>query len=174
MCEKEAVSLQSGCIKTRYDLGKKENLSLRVLQWLARSNRKGNRAMQEMTFVRKDFYIDPPTRNASVEEWNTWIKADSRKASAAKAQFTKSLDFAEVPEEFQEGSVRKVNGRWQQVAAVGFSGDVEEGTCTVEPIVESVQEQQIILARMEKNRNVRGGSRAGKSARRRANKKKRK
>lgn len=129
----------------------------------------------DSTFVRKDFYIDPPAENADPKEWEEWLKKDQRKASAAKAAYTKSLEHSETPEEFQSSSMRKVGGVWKQSIAVGFSGDAEsENGCTVEPIVDSKQEQLAILARMEQNRNKRGGKKKGKSARRHKNRKRRK
>lgn len=128
----------------------------------------------DSTFVRQDFYIQPPEKDAPAKEWAEWMRKDSRKAAAHKAAYTRSLDHAETPEEFQSGSMRKVGGVWRQAVAIGFVGDVEEGTCTVEPIVESTQEQSAILARMEQSRNKRGGSKKGKSARRHKNRKRRK
>jgi hypothetical protein len=129
----------------------------------------------DSTFVRKDFYIEPPKEDASPKEWAEWLKKDNRKAAAHKAAHTRTLEHAEAPEGMQAVGMRKVGGVWRQAVAVGFSGDAEsENGCTVEPIVESTQEQAAILHRMEQNRNVRGGKREGKSARRHKNKKRRK
>jgi len=126
----------------------------------------------DSTFVRKDFYIQPPEKDATPEEWAKWLKKDNRKAAAHKAAHTRSLVHEEVPEEYQAGTTRKINGVWKQVPAVGFSGDGEENV-QVQPIVEDTQEQVAILKRMEQYRNIRGGTRKGKSARRHANKKRR-
>ena len=123
-------------------------------------------------FVRKDFYIDPPKETATPKEWFEWAKKDDRKARAAKAAHTRSLEHSEVPEEFQSGAMMKVGGVWRQSVAIGFSGDADsEGGCNVQPIVESDQEKIAILHRLEMNRNKRGGTKSGKSARRRANRK---
>lgn len=128
----------------------------------------------DSTFVRQDFYIDPPSADADPKEWAEWLKRDNRKAAAAKAAHTKSLEYADTPEEFQSGSMRKVGGVWRQSVAVGFNGSAEEGTCTVEPVMEATQEKATILSAMEENRNKRGGSKSGKSARRHKNRKRRK
>lgn len=130
--------------------------------------------MEDMGFIRQDFYIEPPKAGASTQEWNEWIKRDNRKAAAAKAQHTKSLDFHDRPEEFAESTTRKVNGRWVQTTAIGFVGDAEEGTCEAEAIVDAKQEHHLSLVRMEATRHTRGNKSKGKSARRRKNKKRRK
>lgn len=129
--------------------------------------------MEDQGFVRQDFYIQPPQKNASAKEWEAWIKADNRKAAVAKAQYTKSLDHHEMPEEFAASTIRKVNGVWQQSTAIGFTGDAEEGTCQVEAMVEADQPRTFILADMERERNYRGKKSPSKSKRRRRNKKRR-
>lgn len=128
----------------------------------------------ETTFVRKDFYIQPPAKDAPPEEWAEWLKKDTRKAAAHKAAYTKSLEHADIPEEFQASTMRKVGGVWRQSTAIGFVGDVEDDTCSAEPMVEAGQDRKVILSDMETTRNKRGGTRKGKSARRHKNKKRRK
>jgi len=131
--------------------------------------------MMDSTFIRKDFYIQPPDKDASPEEWAKWLKKDNRKAAAHKAAHTRTLEHADLPEAIQSVGMRKIGGVWRQAVAVGFSGDAEsENGCTVEPIVESTQEQAAIVKRMEEHRNKRGGTRTGKSSRRHKNKKRRK
>lgn len=127
--------------------------------------------MQDTTFVRKAFYVEPP-RNASVEEWQEWLKKDTRKATAAKAKHSRLANKSalesgqvELPE---TSSTMKINGVYRQVTPIGFMGSAEEGTCTVEPIVSAAQEQEAILMRMEKNRNLRGGSVNSKRERQKA------
>jgi hypothetical protein len=137
------------------------------------------------TFIRKDFYIEPPKKDAPVEEWNNWLEADKRKAAAAKAQHTKSLEQAEIPtwmgnsEVWQSGGAtdRVVNGVHTQGDMVGFTGDPEEGTCQTErvcpmPSPEALIDIKAALTDIAAKTNKRGGKRAGKSARRRKNKKK--
>jgi hypothetical protein len=127
----------------------------------------------ENCFVRKDFYIDPPSKDSSKEDWAKWIKKDDRKARAHKALYTRSFKQEDAPDEYQAHTQRKIGGVWRQTSAIGFTGGDEEHS-NVEPIVESDQEKLAILRRMEEHRNVRGGSKKGKSARRRANRKARK
>ena len=125
--------------------------------------------MQDTTFIRKDFYVDPPTAGASKKDWDAWIKRDNRKAAAHKAQVTKAQKHCDIPQEFQSTSMSKVNGVWTQSMAIGFTGSGEDNTLAGEVVVEAQQEHHIALVGMEHNRHKRGGSRAGKSARRRKN-----
>lgn len=129
----------------------------------------------DSTFIRKSFYIQPPSKDASAEEWAKWIKKDNRRAAAHKAQVTKSLAHADTPEEYAAGTTRKVNGVWKQVPNVGFSGgNGEDEPGEAQPVEEATQERTAIVVRMEEYRHKRGGSRKGKSARRHRNKKRRK
>lgn len=129
----------------------------------------------DATFVRQDFYIEPPAQDASPEEWAEWARKDDRKAAAAKAQYTKSFQQQEVPTWLAgESVVIKQNGVHKQTSLVGFTGDAEEGTCQAEAAGPAKQEHHIALVSMEAERNKRGGIRKGKSARRRKNKKRRK
>jgi hypothetical protein len=102
------------------------------------------------TFVRKDFYVEPPAKDAPVEEWNNWLKKDNAKARAAKATFTKSQTQAELPEFAQGVSVRKVGGVYRQSTAIGFVGEGENNG-HLEPVVAPSQERDYILARMGGN-----------------------
>ena len=129
--------------------------------------------MEDMGFVREEFYISPPTKDAGKEEWDSWMKADNRKAAVAKRAHTMSQDHSEMPIEFAETATRKVDGRWQQTTAIGFSGSFELGQGTLEVAVDGDQEKVICLADMEAKRHTRGSKSKSKSARRRANKKNR-
>lgn len=126
------------------------------------------------TFIRESFYLDPPKEGSSEKEWKDWINKDNRKAAAAKAKHTKSIQHEDVPEEFQQSSILKSNGVWRQSTAIGFGGSFEEGEGRLERPVEADQEKVISIYRMENGRHKRGGTREGKSARRRANRRKRK
>ena len=125
------------------------------------------------TFIRKDFYIQPPAKDATPAEWAEWMKRDDRKAAAHKAQVTKSLEHADTPDDLQESNMRKVGGVWKQVLAIGISGGDEDNGYTAEPMVQDQQETHIALVNMEQHRNKRGGNnRKGRNARKRANRKK--
>jgi hypothetical protein len=135
------------------------------------------------SFVRKDFYIDPPAKNASPEEWAAWLEADKRKAAAAKAAYTKSFEqTTEAPEWLagnQDMFTVKRDGKHTQGTIVGFSGSAEEGTLQVErvcpkPMPDALMDLKTKVLDLELTRNKRGGSRSGKSARRRKNKRKNK
>jgi len=120
------------------------------------------------TFVRKDFYVSPPAKNATVGEWNEWMREDDAKARAHKAQCTKSQRHVDLPKNMQERTMRKVGGRWRQTTAIGIVGD--ERSCTLEPMVEANQEAEVIRARLEKEggrRRKKGGSSARKNRARR-------
>jgi len=126
------------------------------------------------TFVRKAFYSNPPGADATSEEWLAWAAKDDRKAAAAKAAYTKSFEQQECPTWLEGETVTtKQNGVHRSTSLVGFTGSAEEGTCRVERAVEAGQEHHVALVSMEKARNRRGGTKSGKSARRRKNKKRR-
>jgi len=132
--------------------------------------------MEDLGFIREGFYIDPPAKDASPDEWQQWVRADDRKAAAAKAKYTKSLDHSSVPVEFAESTTRKVDGKWTQTTNIGFSGDFEAGNGNLEIAVEGDQDKVICLADMEARRNRKGSRPKGRSAtdrRRRAKEKKR-
>ncbi len=119
----------------------------------------------DSTFVRKDFYIQPPGKGASVEEWNDWLARDSRKASAAKAQHTKAQVHAPVPTWLEgESTVSKRNGVHSQGLLVGFTGDAEQGTCQVErvcpkPLPDELIDIKARLSDIAMHTNMRGGTR---------------
>jgi hypothetical protein len=137
--------------------------------------RKKRKIMETVScFVRKDFYIQPPAKDASPDVWAKWLKADARKAAAAKAAHTRSLAHSDAGDDLQETAMRKVGGVWKQCLSLGFVGDAESETLSAEPTVEAKQDNLISLARMELTRNKRGTKSKGKNARRKANKKKRK
>lgn len=94
-------------------------------------------------FVRKDFYLDPPGKDASPEEWAKWLQADTRKAAAAKAKYTKSLEQGNVGNlGYTTNATVKINGRWvQQETAIGLSGDFESGNGSFEPIAPATQDK---------------------------------
>ena len=123
-------------------------------------------------FVEKEFYVEPPKAGSPVEEWTAWMEKDRKRRAVEKRKHTMSLQHADTPEEMQESTMRKVGGVWKQTVCLGISG--EEGDYTFEPSEEAKQDSNVILIDFERNRNKRGGSKKGKSARRRANRKKRK
>jgi hypothetical protein len=131
----------------------------------------------ESTFVRKDFYVAPPSENAAPSEWARWLKADRLKAAAAKRAWTKAQKPAALEDRPDTAAAMvKRHGRWVQSVAIGFAGDFESGNGSLEPMVEAEQDNVVQLGRMELTRNKRGGSNTlkGKSARRRANRAKKK
>ena len=95
------------------------------------------------SFVRKDFYLDPPQKGAPVEEWNAWLEADKQAAAQAKRAHTKSLKHEEVPEFLQPKVLSKVGGVYRQSAMVGFIGDGE--TSRVEAAVDAEQGKVMAL-----------------------------
>jgi len=117
--------------------------------------------MEELVFVRKDFYIQPP-EDGNPKEWLKWQKADDRKAAAHKRAVTMAQEYCETPEELQETTMRKVGGVWRQSLPIGIaSGNAEEGY-QAEPMVEAKQEFHIALVNMEATRNKRAGTSAAK------------
>ena len=107
------------------------------------------------SFVRSDFYIEPPAKDASVEDWNNWLKKDKLAATKAKREFTKKCQVGEMPQLMQDTVTRKVNGVWRQTTAIGITGSAEDGTVGLEPMVEAVQERTYDEARyVIRNRGV--------------------
>ena len=125
----------------------------------------------ENTFVRKDFYTEPPDRNANPEEWTKWAEQDDRQARADKARFTRLQNKTTQAGELPESSTVKIGGVWRQAVAFGFSGSVDEGTLTREVLVEASQEQDV--EQVKQSLEVfhrRAGKRRNRNKARRANK----
>lgn len=107
-------------------------------------------------FVRSSWYVDPPAKNATKEEWEQWLEADAKEAKAAKIRFARSRKSQRL-ECTSDLSVAKINGVYRQVPALGF---VEQGGGRLEPIVEAAQEQEVENIRQDVNAfHRRGGSR---------------
>ena len=102
----------------------------------------------DSTFVRKDFYVTPPAKDSTPEEWATWLKQDQAKAKAAKAAFTRSLKAQEMPAHLNGTATRKINGVWRSTTAIGFTGSVEDGTGQAEAIIEPNQERDIARSKI--------------------------
>lgn len=100
--------------------------------------------MDSTIFVRKSFYVQPPTKDSAPAEWEAWLKKDTQAAINAKRAFTKSLPACEIPANAQGTTARKVNGVWKASTSIGFVGDAETGH--LEPVVEATQEKECLLA----------------------------
>ena len=89
------------------------------------------------TFIRSAFYVAPPTSQASVEDWNTWLKQDNKAAVQAKREFNKANKEKRDVSDFPV-STRKIAGRYVQCyTSAAF---VDAG---LEPAVEAEQEQVV-------------------------------
>jgi hypothetical protein len=100
------------------------------------------------TFVRKDFYIQPPAKNAKPEEWTVWQEKDRRAAIAARRSWNKLHAKDEVISLPEATSTLRVGGVWKQTTALGFVGGSDDSGGHLEPIVEATQERDYIRARM--------------------------
>ena len=118
------------------------------------------------TFVGKDFYVEPPKKSTSVDEWNNWLKKDNQKRAAAKASHTRKQQPVEPV--FQQVT-RKVNGVWRSQTPIGFSGSEEHGF-QVEPVQHADQERKLVASRWEKRKRGTKGksSHARKKSRRKS------
>lgn len=124
------------------------------------------------SFVRAEFYHEPPTSGSSPEVWASWLEADDKAASAAKRKHTMSLKREEIPEFLQPKVVAKVGGVYRQSAMVGFVG--EEGESQAEAAVEASQERDLTVARFSHGgRGSNGSKRASGAQRRKARRQKR-
>jgi len=121
--------------------------------------------MQE--FIEKEFYIEPPSSDATPEVWEKWMVAEKRKRAAHKRAYTMSQDHAEAPDSMRETTQRKVGGVWRQSVCLGIGGTEEDGY-TLEPTEDAQQNREMILARWEKAK--RGTKSRGRHARRKKNK----
>jgi len=119
-------------------------------------------------FVRDAFYIDPPAKGASPDEWAKWLKADARKAAAAKAAHTKAQEYGEVSDlpGFVPGMAIKGPGGVyrQQYTAIGFGGDWENGNGTIDLVAPATQDKHI------QHRGHRGGKVSKKAKARKSRK----
>jgi hypothetical protein len=97
----------------------------------------------ESSFVRKDFYLEPPQKDATVEVWQEWLKKDRAAAIVAKRQHTQTLTHADIPESAQAKVVSKIGGVYRQSAMVGF---VSEGTDSsrIEVAIEADQDRVVL------------------------------
>lgn len=96
------------------------------------------------SFVRRSFYVAPPSAQASEEEWEQWMEADNKAARIAKSRFTREhnkshdIDVDALP----ETSTRKIQGTYRQTTTLGLGDDGH-----LEPIEEAKQEVNIDKAR---------------------------
>jgi hypothetical protein len=123
-------------------------------------------------FVRKDFYILPPEKDADPTQWKAWLKADNNKARGAKAAFTRAQKAEECtdPRLNRAGMVRQ-GGVWRQSVAL-WSGSAEEGTLVREVAVEATQEADLTnVRRLEDYRHARGNRRKNRNKNKRAGRK---
>ena len=99
------------------------------------------------TFVRDAFYVQPPEKTASAEEWQKWLEEDRKKAIQAKREYTRKSkeELGELPDMFSDVMTRKVNGVYKQVKAIGAVGT--EDNFSLEPMVDAVQERSYDEAR---------------------------
>jgi|GEM_PF-5217075 len=126
-------------------------------------------SIQDTSFVAKEFYVEPPTAGSSADTWRKWLKDDHSQRKAARARFTRSLSQASAPINEDTIGAYKQNGVYRQGAALGFQGSAEDNSLTLEASVEASQEYHIALVNMESTRHRRGGTRKGKTSRRRKN-----
>lgn len=130
----------------------------------------------DASFVRQEYYVEPPAKGASVEVWQAWQKADRQAAINAKRAFTRSQVHAEIPEYLQPKVLAKIGGVYRQSAMVGFVGDGDSSR--LEAAVDADQDTKAIMRPWDKiggrgaSTVKRNGSskRAAAKARRRARK----
>ena len=126
-------------------------------------------------FVEKDFYHEPPKPDATPIEWEEWLNKEKKSRAAHKANYTKQQETdSEAYESMfpQTGTPLKINGVYKQTDAfVGFAGNKENNTLSIELAQKDTQEHHLALTNMETNRSKRGSKSRSKSARRRANRK---
>lgn len=126
----------------------------------------------DTSFVRKDFYVNPPAKNASPDAWADWLKADRQEAINAKRAHTRASKTqpAELPEALVQGHVVKVGGVYRQSILTGFTGSAEEGTLGMDVVDPRANpHRDVSLVQMESERHTRTQRKSG-SAKRKARK----
>ena len=118
------------------------------------------------SFVRKSFYLEPPAKTATVEEWEVWQAADRQAAIQAKRAYTKAQAYGEAPEALRPQTMVKVGGVWKQGALSGWTGSAEDGSLAVDPGVEATQERDVRMTPW--NEPKRGGNKRTTNSRRKA------
>lgn len=93
--------------------------------------------------MEKTFHIEPPEADATPEEWEQWLKRETRAEGVAKAQRTKAMahaDLSDLPHFVPGSCVTSGDGvHRQQFVAMGFSGDFESGNGVLELIAPATQ-----------------------------------
>jgi len=133
--------------------------------------------LSQLNWEDREFFVEPPSNNASIEEWEAWLVEDKKARTVSKTKHTKLInslademgitadDFVnEIPTEI----TRKVNGKYSQGVLVGFTGDSEQGTCQAEAVVDAQQTKIAILHSWADQNAKRGTKSKGRSARKRA------
>jgi hypothetical protein len=128
----------------------------------------GSDENEGLTFVRREYYIEPPQSGSAPEVWAQWLKDDSAKARAHKAQYTKASKHAPLPESADVKSWIKKGGVYRQSSLVGFVGGSEDHAGQVEAVVEADQERvvearemAILVVKPSRKRKRRHGKKIG-------------
>ena len=120
------------------------------------------------TFIREQFYIEPPAADATQEEWAAWIASDDRKAAAAKGAHTKAQEAGtgtELPAYLTVGAfaVKREGVHRQEYTA--WEGDASVGDASRVAIVQASQDRHF-QARGKRAGTKAKGSRAQRRAKR--------
>jgi hypothetical protein len=138
--------------------------------------------LANMSWEDKEFFVDPPSSDASVEQWEQWLSKDKAARAASKSAYTKKINaiadengisIDDYLQELPPEGMNKIGGVYRQGSLVGFTGDFEEGTGSIEVAIDPQQEKFVVWNRMAADR-AKGskGDIKTKQARRRANKSK--
>ena len=119
----------------------------------------------EASFVRREYYLEPPAKGSTPEVWAAWLEADKLAAAQAKRAFTRSQKHAEIPDYLAPKVVAKVGGVYRQSAMVGFVGDGDGSR--IEAAVDADQDQRAIMRPWDRvgGRGEATSTRAGSSKR---------
>lgn len=74
----------------------------------------------DKSFVRKDFYIAPPGKNATQSEWKKWLNMDERKARQAMSRFIRAKKITQSIEDTPDMPTTKINGIHKQIPSLGY------------------------------------------------------
>ena len=90
------------------------------------------------------FYTSPPNTR-DTKSWEDWLHSERKMEILARRKETREMIAGDIPQIYQDTVLRKVNGTWKQVTAIGGTGD----DCSTEIVTPATQELTIDQARRE-------------------------
>lgn len=92
--------------------------------------------MDNVCFVRESFYVQPPSKDASLDDWKAWDKEETQAAITAKRNFSRQANKLAKPIDIEPPQIvsRGKGGIYRSTSLVGLTGDFEAGTGSIEAV----------------------------------------